>query len=78
VCLLEEGTTKAERNLIAAGHDELVRVQRDALHRAMETQLVACVERLTGQTVQTCMSGISTLSESTVEVFVLEPVVASS
>jgi uncharacterized protein YbcI len=72
VCLLEDGATKAERNLVAAGKDELVRIQRDALQRAMETQLVASVERLTGRTVGTFLSGISTLGESSVEVFVLE------
>ncbi len=73
VCLLEDGATKAERNLVAAGKDEIVRFQRDALQRAMEGQLVECVERLTGRTVRTFLSGISTLGESSVEVFVLEP-----
>lgn len=73
VCLLEDAATKAERNLVAAGKAELVRFQRDALQRAMEVQLVACVERLTGRTVGTFLSGISTLGESSVEVFVLQP-----
>ena len=74
VCLLEDGATKAERSLAAVGRDELVRAQRDVLHHAMETQLVACVERLTRRTVRNFLSGISTRGESTVEVFVLEPV----
>jgi uncharacterized protein YbcI len=73
VCLLENGATKAERNLLAAGREDLVRVQRDALQRAMEKQLVDRVELLTGQTVRTFLSGISTDGESSVEVFVLEP-----
>ncbi len=73
VCVLENGATKAERNLIAAGRSDLVRVQRDALQRAMEKQLVACVERLTGRVVRTFLSGVSTLGESSVEVFLLEP-----
>jgi uncharacterized protein YbcI len=73
VCLLEEGATRAEVNLVAAGRDELVRWQRDALQRAMEPQLVAAIERLTGRTVRTFLSGSSTLGESSVEVFVLEP-----
>jgi uncharacterized protein YbcI len=73
VCVLENGATKSEVQLVAAGKAELVRVQRDALQRAMETQLVAVVERLTGRTVRSFLSGSSTLAEDSVEVFVLEP-----
>jgi uncharacterized protein YbcI len=73
VCLLENGATRAEVNLVAAGKAELVRLGRDALQRAMEAQLVAAVERLTGRKVRTFLSGISTTAESSVEVFVLEP-----
>jgi uncharacterized protein YbcI len=73
VCLLEEAATKTEVNLVAAGKAELVRLTRDELQRAMEPQLVAAVERLTGRKVRTFLSGISTLAESSVEVFVLEP-----
>lgn len=73
VRLLEDGATKAERNLVAAGHDQLVRTQRDALQRALQPQLVACVERLTGRAVRSFLSGTSTLGDSTIEVFVLEP-----
>jgi uncharacterized protein YbcI len=73
VCLLEDGATRAEVNLVAAGKADLVRLQRDALQRAMEDQLVAAVERLTERKVQTFLSGLSTRGESSVEVFVLEP-----
>jgi uncharacterized protein YbcI len=73
VCLLEDGATRSEVNLVAAGRAELVRQQRDALQRAMETQLVAAVERITGRTVRSFLSGTSTLGEDSVEVFVLEP-----
>jgi uncharacterized protein YbcI len=73
VCLLEDGATKAEVNLVAAGRAELVRRGRDALQRAMEAELVAAVERLTGRRVRSFLSGISTAAESSVEVFVLEP-----
>jgi uncharacterized protein YbcI len=71
VCLLENGATKAEVTLVAAGRAELVRHQRDALQRAMEPQLIAAVQRLTGRPVRSFLSGISTLAESSVEVFVL-------
>lgn len=72
VCLLEDGATRAEANLVAAGKLELVRLQRDALQRAMESQLVAVVERLTGRAVRKFLSGTSTLGEDSVEVFLLE------
>ena len=44
VCVLEDGATRAERNLVAAGKSDLVRVQRDALQRAMGPQLIAAVD----------------------------------
>ena len=77
VCLLENGATKAEANLVAAGRAELVRVQRDALQRAMEPQLIAAVERLSGRAVRTLLTGSSALGEDAVEVFVLEPAAPS-
>ena len=73
ICLLEDGATRAEVTLVAAGRAELVRRQRDALQRAMEPSLVAAVERLTGRKVRSFLSGMSTLGEDSVEVFVLEP-----
>jgi hypothetical protein len=43
----------------------------------MEPQLVAAVERLTGRTVRSFLSGTSTHGEDSVEVFVLEPTTSS-
>jgi uncharacterized protein YbcI len=76
VCLLEDCMTKAERNLVAAGSDELVRQLRERFQRETEPEMVAAVERLTGRTVATFMSGTSTAGNTDVEVFVLEPGVA--
>ena len=73
VCVLVDSATKAERSLVAAGQGELVRVQRDALQRVMEPELVACVERLTGRKVLTFLSGSSTAADAAVEVFILAP-----
>lgn len=78
VCTLEDGATKAEVNLIAAGKSELVRLQRDALQRAMERQLVQAVERITARTVLTFLSGTSTSGEDSVEVFILKPMPPNS
>ena len=73
VCVLEDGATRGERNLVAAGKAELVRWQRDALQRAMRPQLVSAVERLTNRTVDTFLSGSDENGESSIEAFVLEP-----
>ena len=43
VCLLEDGATKAETNLLAAGEADIVRLGRNAVQRAMEPQLVDAV-----------------------------------
>src|SRR3954452_24205121 len=60
VCLLEDCMTKAERSLVAAGSSELVGEQRDGFQRATGPDMVAAVERLTGRTVATFLSGTST------------------
>lgn len=73
VCVLENGATRAERNLVAAGKAELVRIQRDALQRAMGPQLIEAVERLTRRSVRTFMSGMDEFGSSSIEAFVLEP-----
>jgi uncharacterized protein YbcI len=73
VCVLEDGATKAEKNLVAAGKAELVRHQRDALQRAMGPQLIAAVERLTHRTVRTFLSGSDEGGGSSIEAFILEP-----
>jgi hypothetical protein len=39
----------------------------------MEPHLVTVVQRLTGRTVRTFLGGMSTLADSSVKVFVLEP-----
>lgn len=73
VCLLEDGATNAEKNLVAAGRSELVRQGRDALQRAMAPQLIAAVERLTQRTVRSFLSGSDGSGGSSIEAFVLEP-----
>ena len=73
VCVFEDGATRAERNLVDAGRAELVRLQRDALQRAMGPQLIAAVERLTLRTVRTFLSGTDADGASAIEAFVLEP-----
>lgn len=73
VCVLEDGATRSEQNLVAAGKSDLVRFQRDALQRAMGPQLVAAVERLTSRTVRTFLSGTDEHGGCSIEAFLLEP-----
>ena len=72
VCVLEDGATRAERNLVEAGKAELVRLQRDALQRSTGPELIAAVERLTRRTVRTFLSGTDEDGASAIEAFVLE------
>jgi hypothetical protein len=58
---------------VSAGKADLVRLQRDALQRAVGPQLIAAVERLTGRTVRVFLSGSDELGGSSVEAFILEP-----
>jgi uncharacterized protein YbcI len=73
VCVFEDSATRAEQNLAAAGKAELVRLQRNALQRAMGPQFIAAVERLNGRSVRTFMSGTDESGGSSVEAFVLDP-----
>jgi uncharacterized protein YbcI len=73
VCVLENGATRGEQEIAAAGRADVMRLGSDILQRATEDQLVAAIERLTGRNVRTFLSGSSTLGESAVEMFVLEP-----
>jgi uncharacterized protein YbcI len=72
VCILEDGATNAERNLVAAGRADLVRLQRDALQRAMGPQLIDVVERLTDRTVREFLSGTDESGAAAVELFLLD------
>ena len=78
VCVLEDSATRAEQTLVAAGKADLVRLQRDALQRAMGPQLIAAVEGLTGRRVRTFMSGTDEQGGSSVEAFVLDPELADA
>jgi uncharacterized protein YbcI len=72
VCVLEDGATNGERNLVSAGRADLVRLQRDALQRAMGPQLIDIVERLTRRTVRTFLSGTDETGAAAVEMFLLD------
>jgi hypothetical protein len=73
VGVFEDGATRAEQSLVAAGRTDLVRLQRDALQRAVGPHLIAAVERLTQRKVRVFLSGSDELGGSSVEAFMLEP-----
>jgi uncharacterized protein YbcI len=73
VCLLEDCMTKAERNLVASGSPELVSQMRQRVQAATASDLIVAVERVTGRTVDTFLSGTSAAANTDVEVFVLKP-----
>jgi uncharacterized protein YbcI len=73
VGVFEDGATRAEQSLVSAGKADLVRLQRDALQRALGPDLIAAVERLTHRRVRLFLSGMDELGGSSVEAFVLEP-----
>jgi uncharacterized protein YbcI len=77
VCLFEDSMTKAERSLVASGKDDVVRQVRDTSQRAMEDELRAAIEQLTGRAVTSFMSGTATGGDASVEVFVLSSAEAS-
>jgi len=73
VCLFEDTASNAEKNLVASGRSDLVRLSRNALQDAMAPQLIAAVERLTERTVRSFLSGGDASGGSSIEAFVLEP-----
>lgn len=73
VCLFEDTASNAEKNLVASGRSDLVRLTRNALQDAMAPQLIAAVERLTKRTVRSFLSGSDASGGSAIEAFVLEP-----
>jgi len=73
ICLFEDTASNAEKNLVASGRSDLVRITRTALQDAMAPELIAAVERLTHRTVRSFLSGSDGTGGSAIEAFVLEP-----
>lgn len=73
VCLLEQGMTKGEAKLLAAGEEKTVNEMRATFQRVMETELVDVVETLTGRKVRSFMSANNVSTDTAAEIFVLEP-----
>jgi uncharacterized protein YbcI len=71
--VVEDTLTRAERELVRIGSEELVLRVREGLQRAMHESLDGDIERLTGQAVIGFMSTNNIDPDLAVEVFVLAP-----
>jgi len=71
--VVEDTLTRAERELVRIGSEELVLRVREGLQRAMHESLDSDIERLTGQAVISFMSTNHIDPDLAVEVFVLAP-----
>jgi uncharacterized protein YbcI len=75
--LVEDTLTRAERELVRIGDEELVLRLREGLQRAMHESLDNDIERLTGRPVVGFMSTNNIDPDLAVEVFVLGPAAAN-
>ncbi|MGH2762478.1 MAG: Na-translocating system protein MpsC family protein [Thermoleophilaceae bacterium] len=73
VCLLEGGFNKSEQTLRDAGRGAVVAEQREAFQEVLRKRFVDTVEELVGRRVATFISGVDLESETSAELFVLEP-----
>jgi uncharacterized protein YbcI len=64
--------TAAERTLLTAGHDEAVKVTREAFQLAIAPTFAAIIERATGRQVRSFISAMSTEQLYSIEFFRLE------
>jgi uncharacterized protein YbcI len=74
ICTLEDSFTPAERRLAEMGEHQRLRDTRLYFQHATEGQFRETVERITGRTVRSFISGLDTKTDVSVEFFYLEPV----
>jgi anti-anti-sigma factor len=58
LCVLEDGLTRGERSLVAAGRSEQVIEMRNSLHELIAPELASIVEAQTGRPVRRCLGQI--------------------
>jgi uncharacterized protein YbcI len=72
VVILEGVMTTAERSLAAAGQEHALGVFHEGLRAAMEAELIAAVEELTGSGVTALMADTHTSPDIGLELFILD------
>jgi uncharacterized protein YbcI len=70
VCTLEESLTPAEQNLVKMGEHQRLRDVRMFFQYATVKDFIEPVERITGRTVRSFISGIDTHEDLSTELFV--------
>jgi uncharacterized protein YbcI len=73
IVILEESFTPAERNLVAMGEHQRMRDVRLFFQHATEGAMRATVEEIVGRPVRSFISGLDTMTDTSVEVFIFEP-----
>jgi len=72
VCLMEDTMTKAEKMLVASGHEAAVLETRAMFQEAMRAGLIGAVEELLGRPVRACIGGTSLRPDMASELFIVE------
>jgi uncharacterized protein YbcI len=70
--LLDDGHTEAERTALAAGRGDQVLDGRRVLHAALEVELTALVERITGRSVRAVLGATRLGPDLSAEIFLFE------
>jgi uncharacterized protein YbcI len=73
VCVLEGGFTKGERTLVAHGKEDAIVHQREAVQEVVRERFIEIVEELLARNVASFISGVDAVTQTSAEVFVLEP-----
>ena len=74
ISTLEDSFTPAERNMVKLGEHQRLRELRLFFQHATEDQFRGTIEDITGRKVRAFSSGTDTFSDTSSEVFYLEPV----
>ena len=77
VVILEDTLTRAERSLIGAGKEEVVRDMRRQLVATMRRDLVGAVEQLTARRVVSLLADADVAPDVAAEVFILDRALAA-
>jgi uncharacterized protein YbcI len=78
VCLMEDTMTKAERMLIASGHQATVLETRAMFQETMREGLIAGVEAQIGRRVRACIGGNCLWPDLASELFIVDGAAAAS
>jgi uncharacterized protein YbcI len=73
ICVLENTFTPAEKNMVKLGEHQRLRDVRLFFQHATEGAMRATVEEIVGRPVRSFISGLDTMTDTSVEVFIFEP-----